>query len=117
MRDWKKYRPASDTPRVGTQPLVKKRRSDVEDPSADGEPEFEIAIDVNEDQLTLMFAEAVKYDQRPHTGPLDASVDHQEAWSAEASRSGESFAETFGPWSDESRLEGSTYYRRVTRLG
>ena len=118
MRDWKQFRPApgsSSASEPASPGLVKKRRSDVLHPT-DGEPQFEIALDVNAEQLTLLFDDAATYEQRTHHGTIDAATDHQESWRQEAYRAQASIAETFGPWSEEERLEGFRYYRKVTRL-
>ncbi len=117
MRDWKVFRPGPSP--AGTErskPLVRKRKSEVDDPSESADPQFEIALDLDAEQLTLMFDDAVKYDERPSSGTIRADVDHQEAWRREALRAKEHVGETFGDWVDESRLDGSTYYRRATRL-
>ena len=118
MRDWKVFRPdTSSSTAVGSPPqkLVRKRQSGVDDPLEANPPQFEIALDMDADQLTLMFEDAEKYEQRAmHTPTSD--IDHQEAWRREALQTKPSVTEAFGPWSNESRLEGSTYFRKATRL-
>ena len=117
MRDWKVFRPdsgGSGTSSAPPEPLVRKRRSAV-DPEVD-DPRFEIALDVDSEQLTLMFEDVPKYEQRTHHAPIDTGDDTQESWRREALAARAHIAETFGPWSDESRLEGSTYYRKASRL-
>lgn len=120
MRDWKVFRPesggsVSSAESSGPPPLIRKRRSEV-DPAVD-EPQFEIELDMNTEQLTLMFDDAVKYEQRSSTGPIDRGADYQEQWRRQALDAKAHIAETFGEWSDTSRVEGSTYHRKVTRLG
>jgi hypothetical protein len=118
MRDWKVFSPNSgSSTATGSTPqqLMRKRQSSPDDPLDANPPQFEIALDMNADQLTLMFEDADKYEQRgTHTPTND--VDHQEAWRREALRAKSSPAESFGPWSDESHFEGSTYFRKATRL-
>jgi hypothetical protein len=118
MRDWKVFRPGPTGATAEPQaPLVRKRQSDVDDAAAaTDDPQFEIDLDLDAEQLTLLFDDAVKYQQRSHAGTINADVDHQEAWRREALRAKARIGETFGPWSDESHLDGSTYYRKVTRL-
>jgi len=117
MRDWKVYRPGSGTEAAETAPqrLVRKRKSELDDSLDPDPPQFEIALDMDSEQLTLMFEEPVKYEQRTTHKPTN-EVDHQERWRREARLARQDVAESFGPWSDESRLEGSTYYRKATRL-
>lgn len=117
MRDWKTYKPAPGVPAPssGVSPLVKKRRSAVVDPEAVTEPHFEITLDMNADQLTLMFDDPATYQSRPVFGPGQAPADFQEAWRTEAIRSKVDIAEAFGPWSSESRIDGAMYYRKATR--
>lgn len=113
MRDWKVYRPdAGGSSAPG--PSIRKRRSSV-DPEVD-DPQFEIALDVNADQLTLLFDDAVKYEERSSVAPYNAGDLTQEQWRREAMREKENVAEEFGPWVDESRVEDGVYYRKVTRL-
>ena len=117
MRDWKVYRPGAETTaaeEAGKQKLVRKRRSGLDDPLDPNPPQFEIALDMDAEQLTLMFEEPVKYERRSAHTPTN-EVDHQEMWRREALRAKTKLAESFGPWSDESRLEGSTYFRKATR--
>ena len=116
MRDWKVFQP-EPSPGVGQatpDKLVRKRRSELDDPARNG-PQFEIALDMNAEQLTLMFDEAAKYEQRTTHTPTN-EVDHQEAWRREALRATASIADAFGSWSSESSLDGSTYHRKATRL-
>jgi hypothetical protein len=118
MRDWKIYRPdsgGSGASGATRQPLERSRRLNV-DPEVD-DPQFEIALDMDTDQLQLMFDDAVKSEQRSHSGPAGAASDYQEEWRKEALGAKADIAETFGPWSDESRVEGATYYRKASRLG
>jgi hypothetical protein len=116
MRDWKVFQPETGTGIGQTTPdkLVRKRRSEVGEPARTG-PQFEIALDMNAEQLTLMFDEVAKYEQRTTHTPTN-EVDHQEAWRREALRAKASIAEIFGSWSSESSIDGSTYYRKATRL-
>lgn len=121
MRDWKVFRPdsgGSGASSVSPPRPVSKRRS-VVDPEVD-DPQFEIALDMDSEQLTLMFDEAMKDDRRSRYGPLDPGAhyqaDYQEEWRREALRAKADIAETFGPWTDESRVEGATYFRKATRL-
>jgi hypothetical protein len=116
MRDWKVFQPGPSAGIGQTTPdkLIRKRRSELDEPGETG-PQFEIALDMNADQLTLMFDEAAKYEQRTTHTPTN-EVDHQEAWRREALRAKASIADTFGSWSSESSLDGSTYYRKATRL-
>ncbi len=115
MRDWKTYKPAGETP-PAAKPLVRKRQSAVTDPTDARDPEFEIALEVNPDQLSLLFDDTDKYEERPMGGAFDAKVDHQERWRVEGLVEMANVGETFGDWSDESKLEAFTYYRKATRL-
>lgn len=116
MRDWKVFQPEPNAGIGQATPdkLVRKRQSELEEPASTG-PQFEIALDMNAEQLTLMFDEAAKYEQRTTHTPTN-EVDHQEAWRREALGAKGSIAETFGSWSSESSLDGSTYHRKATRL-
>ncbi len=119
MRDWKVYLPeagASGTAEPPPQKLVRKRQSALSHPEELTAPQFEIELDMNADQLTLMFDDTVTYGQRSHRGPINSDEDHQQKWLREGLRAKADVAETFGPWSSEDRLDGSTYYRKVTRL-
>jgi hypothetical protein len=114
MRDWKVFRP--DAGGASTQgPVVRKRRSPV-DPEVD-DPEFEIALDVDSEQLSLLFDDGGKYEERATFSPYNAGDLTQEQWRREALRAKVDVAESFGPWSDESRVEDGIYYRKATRLG
>ena len=118
MRDWKIYRPdsgGSGASGATRQPLERSRRLDV-DPEVD-DPQFEIALDIDTDQLQLMFDDAVRSEQPSRSGPSGVAADYQEEWRKDALRAKVDIAETFGPWSDESRVEGATYYRKASRLG
>lgn len=118
MRDWKTYKPAPGAPASSTNPsaLVHKRQSAVADPKEAGESYFEITLDMNAEQLTLMFDDPATFESGPVFGPGHAPADFQEAWRTEAIRSKAGIAETFGPWSSQSRIDGATYYRKATRL-
>lgn len=118
MRDWKTYKaaPGAPEPSSDAPPLVAKRQSAVAAPKQAAEPYLEITLDMNAEQLTLMFDDLATFESRPVFGPGQAPADFQEAWRAEAMRSSAEIAETFGPWSSESRIDGATYYRRATRL-
>lgn len=116
MRDWKVFRPHPSSAATGQELDA----PPVEDGDDRDEPQFEIALDMNADQLTLMFddvapEEPVKYEQRSTYTPSN-EVDHQEAWRRQALREKVNIADNFGDWSEESSLDGSTYYRKVTRL-
>ena len=115
MRDWKVFRPDSGGSGKGHYRGVRQRSGSVNPEELD-EPPIEIALDMDADQLTLMFDEAVKYEQRAGSGTASRSVDHQEEWRQEAIQAKAEIAKTFGPWTDESRLEGTTYYRKSSRL-
>ena len=117
MRDWKVFRPDSGGSGSQSQRVVRKRQSGPVDPSELDEPQFEVELDMNADQLTLMFDDTAKYEQRTRSGIGSAPIDYQEEWRREALRAKADIAETFGPWKDESRLEGMTYFRKATRLG
>jgi hypothetical protein len=113
MRDWKVFRP--DAGGTSTQgPVIRKRRSSV-DPEID-DPQFEIALDVNAEQLTLLFDDAVKYEERSAFAPYNGGDVTQEQWRREALREKQNRAEGFGPWIDESRVEDGVYYRKASRL-
>ena len=117
MRDWKVFRPdsgGSGASGATRQPLESTRRSEI-DPEVD-DPHFEIALDMDRDQLQLMFDDAVKFEQPTHSAPVGTADDYQEQWRREALQAKADVADTFGPWSDESRVEGATYYRKATRL-
>ena len=115
MRDWKTYKPAPSAPASDGSPLVDQPQSEVADPKA-GKPYFEIALDMNAEQLTLLFEDPATLESGPVFGPGQAPADFQDAWRTEAMRSKADIAETFGPWSSESRIDGATYYRKATRL-
>ena len=114
MRDWKVFRPESGGSGA---PSTKHQQEKRPDPSEPVQPQFEIALDMNAEQLTLMFDDTVKYEERSSHTPIDSSVDHQEAWRREGLRPKVDIAESFGMWATEARLDGSKYYRKVTRLG
>ena len=117
MRDWKTFKPSSATPRSDDAPrLVRKRRSELTEPLETTDPHFEIALDMNAEQLTLMFDDPEKYESRPFSGTGHPPSDFQEQWRADAVRSKADPAESFGPWKNEFSVDGSTYYRKVTRL-
>ncbi len=118
MRDWKTYKPAPGGPGPSSDapPLVEKRQSAMADPKEAAEPYFEITLDMDAEQLTLMFDDLGTFESSPVFGPGQAPADFQEAWRAEAMRSKADVAETFGPWSNESRIDGATYDRKATRL-
>ncbi len=117
MRDWKTYKPAPGAPAPSSDgsPRVDQPRSEVADPKA-GEPYLEIALDMNAEQLTLLFDDPATFESGPVFGPGHAPADFQEAWRTEAMRPKVDIAETFGAWSSESRIDGATYYRKATRL-
>lgn len=114
MRDWKVFRPHAGSTEEAQKPLVRKRRSSV-DPEVD-DPQFEIALDVNAEQLTLLFDDAAKYEERGSVAPYNAGDVTQEKWRREALNSKSNVAEAFGDWTDESRIEGGIYYRTASRL-
>ncbi len=118
MRDWKTYKPAPGAPASPSDgsPLGDQRHSVVADPKEAGKTYFEITLDMNAEQLTLMFDDPATFESGPVLGPGQAPTDFQEAWRTEAMRSKTDVAETFGPWSSESRIDGATYYRKATRL-
>ena len=80
------------------------------------DPQSAIGLDRGGDQTQLMLDEADKYEQRSQWDAVGAETDYQEEWGREALRAKADIAETFGPWSDESRVGGATYYRKATRL-
>lgn len=114
MRDWKVFRPHAGATEEAPKPLVRKRRS-VVDPEVD-DPQFEIALDVDAEQLTLLFDDAVKYEERSAFAPYNAGDVTQEQWRREALHARQHVAETFGDWTDESRVEDGVYYRKATRF-
>lgn len=118
MRDWKTYKaaPGAPGPSSDAPPLVEKRQSAMADPKQAAEQYFEITLDMDAEQLTLMFDDPATSESSPVLGPGQAPADFQGAWRAEAMRSKADIAETFGPWSSESRIDGATYYRKATRL-
>ncbi len=117
MRDWKTYKPAPGAPASSSDgsPQVDERPA-AADPKEAGKTYFEITLDMNADQLTLMFDDPATLESGPVFGPGHAPADFQEAWRTEAMRSKADIADTFGPWSSESRIDGATYYRKATRL-
>ena len=118
MRDWKTYKPAPGAPAASSDgsPPVDQRQSTVADPKEAGKTYFEITLDMNAEQLTLMFEDPDTFESGPVFGPGQAPADFQDAWRTEAMRSKADIAETFGRWSSESRIDGATYYRKATRL-
>lgn len=117
MRDWKTYKPAPGAPAPSSDgsALASRPQSEVANPKA-GKPYFEITLDMNAEQLTLMFDDPDMFKSGPVFEPGQAPADFQDAWRTEAMRSKADIAETFGPWSSESRIDGATYYRKATRL-
>ena len=56
MRDWKTYKPAPSAPAPPSDgsPLVDQPQAEVADPKA-GKPYLEITLDMNAEQLTMLF--------------------------------------------------------------
>ena len=117
MRDWKTYKPAPSAPAPPSDGSLRvdQPQSEVADPKA-GKPYLEITLDMNAEQLTLLFEDPDTFKSGPVFGPGQAPSDFQDAWRTEAMRSKADIAETFGPWSSESQIHGATYYRKATRL-